>query len=111
MERSWTSILLIAGLIGLLVLLGGLQYRWQTDIGKSDSERAHKTVQMNAERFAADFNREIQFAYFNFQTDGESWKKKDWFQFNERYDSWHEKTAYPELITDFYYFDAKGDTT
>ena len=109
MKRSWTTILLIVGLVGLLVLLGGLQYRWLTQIGQSESEKAHKTVQMNAERFAADFNREIQSAYFNFQTDGESWKNKDWSQFNERYDYWHEKANYPDLITDFYYFEAKGD--
>ncbi len=109
MKRSWTTILLTAGLVGLLVLLGGLQYRWLTQISQSESEKAHKTVQVTAERFAADFNREIQGAYFNFQTDGESWKKKDWSQFNERYDYWHEKTSYSELITDFYYFEAKGD--
>ena len=108
MKRSWTTILLIAGLVGLLVLLGVLQYRWMTQIGKSDSEKAHKQVQEATDRFAADFNREIQNAYFNFQTDGESWKSKDWASFNERYDFWREKTSYPDLITDFYYFDAKG---
>lgn len=109
MKRSWGTYILVAGLIGLLVLLGGLQYRWLTQIGQSEGEKAHKAVQMNAERFAADFNREIQSAYFNFQTDGDSWQKKDWSQFNERYDYWHDKTAYPELITDFYYFEANGD--
>ena len=109
MKRSWVTYSLVVGLIGLLVLLGGLQYRWLTQIGESEGEKAHKRVQEQANRFAMDFNREIQNAYFNFQTDAETWKKHDWTAFNERYDFWHEKTNYPDLISDFYYFEAKGD--
>ena len=109
MKRSWTTILLVTGLIVLIVLLGGLQYRWMTKIADSESEKAHKQVQETTERFAADFNREIQNAYFNFQTESGSWKNRDWAPFNERYEFWHSKANYPELITDFYYFDAKGD--
>lgn len=110
MKRSWSTILLIAGLAGLLVLLGGLQYRWLTQISESDGEKAQKMVREQAEQFARDFNREIQGSYFNFQTDAESWKQKDWSVFNERYDFWREKTAYPDLITDFYFFEARPDS-
>ena len=109
MKRSWTTILLIAGLVGLLVLLGLLQYRWLSQISVSESEKAHRRVQEQAERFAMDFNREIQNSYFNFQTDAETWAKKDWSSFNEQYDYWHDKTAYPALIADFYFFEAKND--
>ncbi len=111
MRRSWTTILLTAGLLGLLALLGGLQYRWLSQISESDGEKAHKRVQEQADHFAADFNREIQNAYFNFQTDSDTWKKKDWSAFNERYDYWREKTTYPDLITDFYFFEAKGNVS
>ncbi len=103
MNRSWTTILLIAGLGLLLVLSGALQYRWLRQISESDNEKAHRRVQEQAERFAMDFNREIQNSYFNFQTGADTWVKKDWSAFNERYDYWREKTAYPELITDFYF--------
>ena len=109
MKRSWTTILLIAGLTGLLVLLGGLQYRWLSQISESESEKAHKRVQEQADRFAMDFNREIQNAYFNFQTGAEAWKATDWTAFNERYDFWKEKTTYPGLITDFYFLETKPD--
>ena len=109
MRGSWTTILLTAGLLGLLALLGGLQYRWLTQISEADGEKAHKRVQEQADHFAMDFNREIQGAYFNFQTDAESWKSRDWTAFNERYDYWRDKTTYPDLITDFYFFEAKGD--
>ncbi len=103
MKRSWTTILLIVGLGALLVLSGALQYRWLKQISESDNEKAHRRVQEQAERFAMDFNREIQNSYFNFQTGADTWTKKDWSAFNERYDYWREKTAYPGLIADFYF--------
>jgi len=109
MKRSWITYLIFACFAGLLVLLGGLQYRWLSQISESDGEKAHKRVQEQAGRYAEDFNREIQSAYFNFQTDAESWKNRDWNAFNERYKFWLDKTAYPELITDFYFFDTNSD--
>lgn len=109
MKRSWSTTLLIAGLVGLLAVLGALQYRWLSRISESDGERAHKRVQEQADGFAMDFNREIQNAYFNFQTEPVNWKDKDWTAFNERYDFWREKTTYPDLITDFYFFEAKSE--
>ena len=111
MKRSWVTYLLVTGLLTLLVVLGVLQYRGLTQINRTESEKAHARVQEQADRFAMDFNRELQNAYFNFQTDAESWKTKDWSAFNERYDYWHEKTTYPDLIDDFYFFEAKSDAT
>jgi len=109
MRRSLTTILLTAGLLLLLVLLGGLQYRWLSQVSEADGEKARKRVQEQADYFAMDFNREIQNAYFNFQTDAQSWKDKDWAAFNERFDFWRGKTNYPNLISAFYFFEAKGD--
>jgi len=109
MKRSWTSFVLISGLALLLVTLGVLQYHGLTQISEADGEKAHRRVQDETERFAADFNREIQNAYFNFQTEAEVWKNKNWRPFNERYSYWRDKTTYPELISDFYFFEAKGD--
>jgi signal transduction histidine kinase len=110
MKRSLTTVLLLSGLAALLVALGLLQYRWLSQISESDAEKAHKRIQEQTDRFALDFNREIQNAYFNFQTDAETWQKNDWAAFNERYDFWREKTTYPDLITDFYFFEAKPDS-
>lgn len=109
MKRVWTTYFLIGGLALLLVALGVLQYHALTQISESDGEKAHRRVEEATEHFAADFNREIQNAYFNFQTDAETWKTNNWRPFNERYLYWRSKTAYPELISDFYFFEAKGD--
>ena len=106
MRRSWSTILLFSGLIGLLVLLGVLQYRWQKQISASESEKMQKRLQEQTARFASDFNREIQNAYFNFQTDAENWESRDWSDFNARLDYWRSKTQYPELVSGFDYFDS-----
>jgi signal transduction histidine kinase len=109
MRRSWVTHVMVAGLLALLVILGVLQYRGLTQINRTEREKAHQRVQEQADRFALDFNREVQNAYFNFQTDADSWKAKDWTSFNERFDYWREKTTYPELIDEFYFVEVKSD--
>lgn len=111
MRRSWVSYLLVAGLLVLLAILGVLQFRGLSQINRTESEKAHQRVQEQADRFAMDFNREIQNAYFNFQTDAVSWKAKDWTAFNERWDYWRERTTYPELIDEFYFFESAEQTS
>jgi signal transduction histidine kinase len=105
MKRSWPIYLVIGGLALTVVVLGIFQYRWQVRLSEADSEKARERVQEQAERFASDFNREIQNAYFNFQTDVATWRDGDWAAFNERVDFWKSNTPYPGLIREFYYFD------
>ena len=108
MKRSWTTILLFSGLLLLLAVLGLLQYRWQSQISQNQRERMQKVSHENASRFAEDFNKQIQNAYFNFQIGANDWNARNFRPFVERYDFWREKTRYPELISDFYFFDAAG---
>lgn len=111
MKRSWFSLFLVIGPLGLLAVLGVMQYRWLSRISENDRERMHKRLDADTERFATDFNREIQGAYFNFQLDASSWKEKNWNEFAERYDYWQKKAAYPALIKDFYFVENKEDAT
>jgi len=105
MKRSWFLFISIAGLAALFVLLGVLQYNWLSRVSDADAEKMQKRLNSDAERFAADFNREIQNAYFNFQVDAQNWKARDYREFNERYDYWHGKTSYPTLIANFYFIE------
>ena len=98
MKRSSISILAICGFIGLLAVLGVLQYRWLSQVSEAELEKQQKRLDSDTEHFAADFNREIQGAYFNFQVGADTWKKNNWSEFNKRYDFWRSKTAYPALI-------------
>jgi signal transduction histidine kinase len=103
MKRSWFSILTVAVLLGLLVLLAALQYKWLGQI--SDREREHLAMRLEGDtrRFAEDFNREIQNAYFNFQLPADGWREQKWDEFNDRYKFWRERTEYRDLIKDFYF--------
>ena len=92
MKRSWFSKIVIAGVLVLLALVAVLQYHLLVQISEADREKMQKRLQTDTDLFAADFNREIQGAYFNFQTGAEMWKNRDWAEFNERYDFWKEKT-------------------
>lgn len=108
MKRSWTTFAMFGGLVVLLITLGVLQFRWQSQISETQREKLRKSAQENASRFADDFNKELQNAYFNFQVGAEDWRKKNYRPFTERYLFWHGKTTYPGLISDFYFFDAAG---
>ena len=104
MKRSWFSALIIAGVISLLTLFLGLQYMWLTEVSEATRERMHKRVETDAHRFAEDFDREMQAAYYNFQTPAAVWKDSAWEEFSARYDFWKQKTLYPELIRGIYFF-------
>lgn len=103
MNRSRLSIFLVCGLLALLSVLAFLQYRWLGQISDGEREQMQRRLDADTKRFAEDFNREIQGAYFNFQLDGEAWKTPNPVQFNERYDFWRGKTEYKDLIKDFYF--------
>jgi signal transduction histidine kinase len=109
MKRSWFPILLVAALLGLLALLATLQYRWLGQISNGERTRLQNRLQTDTRRFAEDFNREIQNAYFNFQLSSQVWQDKNCKEFNERLDFWRGKTAYPNLIKDFYFVEIGGE--
>ncbi|HEV7700566.1 MAG TPA: HAMP domain-containing sensor histidine kinase [Pyrinomonadaceae bacterium] len=110
MKRSWFTFSIVGGAVLLLLSLGALQYRWLSRISATDGERAHQHVSEQAERFAADFNRAIQNAYFNFQVGAETFDNGNWAPFNERYDFWKAKAAYPTLISEVHFFPADGSS-
>lgn len=103
MKRSWISISFVFVLLVLLGVLAFLQYTWLGQIAGGERERLARNVKADAERFAEDFNREIQTAYFNFQMPVESWQSRDWSEFNERLDFYRQKAVYPDLIKNFYF--------
>ncbi len=105
MKRPIYSLSLLFGLLCLLALLAVLQYRWLGEISRSERERMEKRLELDAQQFVGDFNREIRLAYFTFQTDPAVWLDKDWTEFNKRYELWRSQTAYQDLIGEFYFLE------
>ena len=56
-----------AGLLGLIVVLATLQYRWLGQISEAERDRMSATLRTNASSFAEDFDRELNRAYLLFQ--------------------------------------------
>ncbi len=108
MKNSRFTIILVAVLLALLGVLAYLQYAWLGQISDGERERLQRNLQSDTQRFADDFNREIQNAYFNFQIDAKNWREKNWTEFNERYKFWSEKTTYEDLIKDFYFVELES---
>ncbi|CAN5236593.1 hypothetical protein BH20ACI1_BH20ACI1_20080 [soil metagenome] len=102
-EKSRLPVLSVVFLLGLLVLLAGLQYKWLGQISDAEREHLQSRLQDDTKRFAEDFNREIQSVYFNFQIDAEDFRNQNWNAFNKRLINWNNQTQFPELIKNFYF--------
>jgi hypothetical protein len=100
----------VAALLALIIVLGGLQYVWLNQVGEGELARLQRTVENDAQRFADDFNKEMQNAYNPFQLDAEAWREADYATFNERFDFWLENTNYPNLIKDFYFANSAANS-
>ena len=70
MKRTWISGITAGAVIVVLTIFLGLQYQWLSEASEATRERMHKRVEEDTKRVGADFNRESQGAYFNFQADG-----------------------------------------
>lgn len=100
MNRNWFSILLVTALLALLGALAYLQYSWLGEISDAQRERLRARLESDTKRFAEDFNRELLSVYQEFQIASPVWEKRDWNEFNKRYDGWLSKTEYPGLVKD-----------
>ena len=108
MKRSWISGITAGAVIALLTLFLGLQYNLLTQASEATRERLRKRAEEDTKRIAADFNREIQGAYFNFQADPVILASGDPSELRERYSYWTRNTEFPELIRGIFFI-GKGD--
>lgn len=103
MKRPILNLLMLFGLLGLLILLAILQYRWLGEISQVEGERMRERLEADARHFADDFNGEIRKSYFIFQLDPNVWLDRDWKEFSNRYQLWLAQTKYKNLIGEFYF--------
>ncbi|HEV7668067.1 MAG TPA: HAMP domain-containing sensor histidine kinase [Thermoanaerobaculia bacterium] len=66
-SRARSSRLAVAALVGLLVLLGALQWRWIGDVSRLERERTRRSLSEAGEGLVADLDRELMRAFFYFQ--------------------------------------------
>ena len=95
-------------LLGLIVLLAVLQYRWLGQISEAERAQRRATLAAGALEFAQDFDREVTRAYLLFQTDVPIEPRVDEAElrgrFAARYDRWQATARFPRLVKEFYAF-------
>ena len=93
----------IAGaLLGLILLLATLQYRWLGQISGADRDRMTALLNTRAAAFAEDFDRELTRAYLMFQLDPMQRDQSPAAGIAARYDRWQATARFPKMIKDVY---------
>jgi len=102
---------LAGGLLGLIVLLAALQYRWLGQISEAERRRMSATAQTSAAGFAEDFDRELNRAYLLFQIGIAANDDSVPAQLSARYDRWQATARFPRMIKDVYLVTTSGGST
>ena len=92
-------------LLGLLVVLATLQYRWLGQISHAESTRLSNRLADDTGRFTKDFDSEIQKAFFALQVDADVFKANDLRVFKKRLLFVRQEAVVPGLIEDVFYLD------
>ena len=91
-----------AALLGLIVLLATLQYKWLGRISDAERERMKATLNTRASGFAGDFDSELTRAYLLFQVEPGQDRGNAASRVAARYDRWQETARHPRMIKDVY---------
>jgi two-component system, OmpR family, sensor histidine kinase SenX3 len=100
--RLSLRLLLPAGLILLVVLLGALQYRWLGQVSEAERAQLQRTLAQRANEFAAEFDREIGVASTVLAIDGDALAGDRWAALSAKYDAWHARAMFPGLVRSLY---------
>jgi len=93
----------IAGaLLGLILLLATLQYKWLGQISGAERERMTVNLNTRAAAFGQDFDRELTRAYLLFQLDPMQQDQSAAASLVTRYDRWQATARFPRMLKDVY---------
>src|SRR5262249_51635472 len=88
--------------IGLLVLLGTLQYQWVGQLADAERSQIRASAQARAQALARDFDREVTHAFLGLHLDPETLRDRAMGGFADRYDRWRARAAHPALVKGVY---------
>lgn len=100
---------LAACLLGLLVLLATLQYRWLGQLGEAELARLHGGTRVRTAELAQDFNREITRAYLWLRLDPATARARDGERFATLYDRWRREAPHPRLVEGIFLLETGAD--
>jgi signal transduction histidine kinase len=95
-------------LLGLLAVLGGLQYRWLSQVGQAERTRLQHDARRRVEALAQDFDREITRAYVMLQVPPGPASPGTGDAFAERWERWQARAPYPGIVSAVYVLEPGG---
>ncbi|MGZ8804893.1 MAG: histidine kinase dimerization/phospho-acceptor domain-containing protein [Microbacterium sp.] len=108
--RVRVPLFVIAGaLLGLIVLLATLQYRWLGQISKAERDRMRASLGTRTTEFAHEFDGEITRAYLLFQVEPPQAGDNLAVRVAARHDRWQATARFPRMIKDVYFTQASGE--
>jgi signal transduction histidine kinase len=96
-------------LVGLVGLLGTLQYRWLGQVSQAEREQLRRSLEQRAREFADDFDGEISRVYQAVQARGQVLDAAEWPAFAVAVDRWRAGARFPQVVRAIYLADASGD--
>ena len=105
MKSIWSTIITVGVMLGLLVLLAVLQYRWLGQISDAERVRLVARLKDDTKRFSEDFNREISRTFFF----SNSWDEIPQTLSGD-YDKWKKGSSYPKLVKNLHFISSARDS-
>src|SRR5215470_2064228 len=104
------SIWIFCGVVTLLFILAGLQYRWITQVSQAEQERLKENLRLAMNRFARDFESEFFHPALTNRVlagPGRRLPEGDFVataatRAAEQYDEWFSSSRYPGLLQDLF---------
>jgi two-component system, OmpR family, sensor histidine kinase SenX3 len=104
----FVALILVVALIGLLMTLGALQYKWLGELNESKLELTRSALRAGALRLSEDFDHELASIFVSFQVNF-SILDRGAEEYAKVYDRWVMATPYPKLIRALYLVRAGED--
>lgn len=107
-RRAWLGLLLPVGLVLLVGVLAGLQYRWLGQVSEAEREQLARTLTLKAREFADEFDREISQTYAAFQVDASELSTDNAELFAQRLAQWKRGSRFPAIVKSIYWVRETG---
>jgi len=106
---------LVGAFLALLPLFAVMQYRWLGEVSNGERERMKNNLQVSAEQFCREFDRELTQAYLNFQpavfpfANSPNSEEQRMNDLASHYRYWMDHAAHPKLLREIYQIDQAPD--
>jgi signal transduction histidine kinase len=100
--------LLTLALLVLLPALALLQYRWVGQVSDGERDRMQRNLKVAADQFREEFDGEIARAFLSLQVGTMTAREGASDRYSDRYDTWVNTTAHPQIVANIFLVDADG---